>query len=97
MKSFPRKLIPRNRIHFAEYLQKRQLAILRDEVYEYMLSERTDGWDIPKDIDLKLIDKLREELEDLGWKTRVAFANSTLFIFQEGEEPKIPEGLKELF
>lgn len=104
MKTFPDKLRPENRSKFASYKFNRDLCKLRARVYEYVVSGDTKGFDLREDsenksmyssehIDDELVNTICEELEnDLGWKTKLAYGKTVLFIYdKEDELPSIPD------
>ncbi len=93
MKHFPTKLIPSNIDSFRDYNINRQTCYLRKEIYEWMVSP-TFFKDGERCFDLQLkgygeesINDVCLELNNLGWKTRLAFNNSSLYIYKEGEDP----------
>lgn len=100
MKNFPSKLTPNNLPLFKSYYHKRLLCYLRRKIYEWMISPDFHENDnrcfslqdfnstlpissYPKDT----IDTIIKELNALGWKTRLAYGNSALFIHKEDENP----------
>jgi len=93
MKKFPSKLSPSNIELFQDYYVYRQTCYLRKEIYEWMLSPSffKDG-ERCFDLQMKgygddIINVLCQELNDMGWKTRLAFNNSSLYVYREGEDP----------
>jgi hypothetical protein len=97
MKAFPDKLKPVNQSHFSSYKFSRELCKLRKRILEYMYSENKGGFDLKSNvddvgqytydhIDDKLIDRVRSELHILGWKTKVAYGNTTLFIYEKEDD-----------
>ena len=104
MKEFPKKLIPGNREKFTEYKFNRELCKLRQKVVEYLYSGDKGGLDLKSskdgnglydysNIDERLIATVRNELEKLGWKTNLAYGNTTLFIYEKDDE--IPHSLQQ--
>jgi len=93
MKHFPSKVGPSNIEHFKQYHFQRQLCYLRKEIYEWMISPAFFEHN-ERCFDLQLkgysndtIESVCKELEELGWYTRLAFNNSALYIYKEGENP----------
>ena len=97
MKQFPDKLKPQNKSHFAEYNFNRNLCKLRQRIVDYMYSEEKGGFDLKSStddngqytyahIDDKLIQAICDELHTLGWKTKLCYGNTTLFIYEKEEE-----------
>lgn len=103
MKSFPDKLRPENRKQFKEFEFNRELCKLRAKVYEYIISMDMKGFDLKESqtsnreysyssIDKSLVDGICAELEELGWKTKIAYGNTVLFIYnKESELPKMSD------
>ena len=112
MDRLPDKLIPKNQSQFSEYKLQRELRKLRQRVVEFMVNnERTqDGkrtvFDLKSvssndmysyaHIDDRLIESIRSELHTLGWKTKTAYCNTTLFIYDNEDEVPVIEGYEEL-
>jgi hypothetical protein len=96
MKTFPDKLRPCNKYKFVEYKFNRELCKLRQKIVDYMYSEDNGGFDLKSStenglfsynhIDEKLIETIRIELHDLGWKTKLAYGNTTLFIYSDEKD-----------
>lgn len=103
MKSFPDKLRPQNRSKFSEYLFNRELCKLRQKVVDFLYSQEKGGFDLKSTndsngqynyshIDDKLIEAIRNELHTLGWKTKLAYGDTVLFIYDnENELPAIAD------
>ena len=100
MKSFPEKLKPQNKIYFKEYKFNRELCKLRQKIVDYIYSEEKGGFDLKSNtdnnqysyshIDDKLIEAICNELNSLGWKTKLLYGDTTLFIYNdESELPKV--------
>lgn len=93
MKEFPKKIKASNLNCFKEYDTNRQKCYLRKEIYEWMISpsfyqdnERCFDLQLKGYVD-EVIQSICEELNELGWKTRLAFNNNSLYIYKEGEDP----------
>lgn len=97
MKTLPDKLIPENKQKFDEYRFNRELCKLRQKIVDYMYSGDTRGFDLKtlhendslytySHIDIKLVKQICKELNEKGWKTKIAFGNTTLFIYEREEE-----------
>ncbi len=100
MKNFPSRLTPNNIPSFESYYDKRLLCYLRRKIYEWMISpdfyENNNRCFSLQDLDSPIpissdskddIDVIIKELNSLGWKTRLAYGNSALFIYKEDENP----------
>lgn len=97
MKGLPSKMVPHNKSYFTEYKFNRELCKLRQRVVDYMYSEEKGGFDLKSTqdengqyvyghIDDKLINAVVVELHSLGWKTKLAYGNTTLFIYDKEED-----------
>ena len=96
MKSFPDKLRPQNRSLFNDYLFNRELCKLRQKVVDFLYSQEKGGFDLRSNssdgqynyshIDDKLISSIRNELHTLGWKTKLAYGDTVLFIYDNENE-----------
>ena len=96
MKKFPSKLLPENISLFNSYNTTRITRYLRRRIYEWMISDDF----VTRCFDLQLsqgqlqtfkypshvIDSISKELNLLGWKTKIAFAYSSLYIYKEDDE-----------
>lgn len=102
MKKFPKAFNPKQKNKFPILLQERRLIVLREKVMDYVLSGNKNGLDLccssngdnfdyqkPNQNDVK---KIISELEKIGWKTKLAYGDTTLFIYEnESELPKIQD------
>jgi len=96
MNAFPDKLRPENKNRFKDYQFNRKLCKLRQRIVDYMYSGDTKGFDLKQtqdngvynytSIDQSLVDAACKELESLGWNTKLAYGNTTLFIFSDKSE-----------
>lgn len=107
MKSFPAKLRPENREKFSEYKFNREICKLRQYIVDYMYSGDTNGLDLKSSTDSNgqyeystinknVIDYVCKELQDLGWKTQLAYGDSTLFIFKDKSELPFMSDMEEI-
>jgi hypothetical protein len=91
MKTFPSRLTPQNINDFSSFHNKRQTYYLKKMIYEWMISPSFES----RCFDLQMLPKYHQdildvickELNELGWKTKLAFANSALYIYKEDENP----------
>ena len=89
MKKFPSKLSPVNISLFNSYNTSRITRCLRRRIYEWMVSDdfKTRCFDLQTTLYPEhVIDNISKELNSLGWKTKIAFAYSCLYIYKEDDE-----------
>lgn len=90
MKEFPESLRPKYRHLFNELAFDQQLQDWRKKVYSYIINHETRGLTITDDnyakIDNRILNAIIDELTQLGWKTKLAFNGSVLFIYEQEEE-----------
>ena len=99
MLEFPKRLNINNKSEFKTYFYDRFLCYLRKDIYEHMLIEdensyfELDNWCrkyLKNDDEMmtKMVEKLRNELHQMGWKTAISFGNTALFIYSSEEPPR---------
>jgi len=89
MKKFPSKLLPENISLFDSYNTTRITRYLRRRIYEWMISDdfATRCFDLQmSQYPSHVIDNISKELNLLGWKTKIAFAYSSLYVYKEDDE-----------
>ena len=96
MKKFPSKLLPENISLFNSYNTTRITRYLRRRIYEWMISDdfATRCFDLQmsqgqlqmSQYPSHVIDNISKELNLLGWKTKIAFAYSSLYVYKEDDE-----------
>lgn len=95
MKTFPSKLIPSNKHLFPKYKFNREVCKLRQKVVDYLYSGEKGGLDLKvssdsnynfKNINKEVVNQVIKELEDLGWKTKLVYADTTLLIYEDEKE-----------
>lgn len=97
MKGFPSHLNPENKENFSRYNYERTKCYLRRDLYEHIISHDENDYfaltDFIKDrkIDMndiqKITNELIEELVKLGWKCKLSFGQTGLFIYSTTEPP----------
>jgi hypothetical protein len=102
MNKFPNEINVNNKNNFKEYNYNRIIKLLRNDIYEHLLSkkEETDFFDVEKfckknnyndeedsDSVIKMVKQIREELHKLGWKTELSYGDTGLFIYSTEEKP----------
>ena len=97
MKEFPECLNVKNKKAFENIRYSRIVCYLRKELYEHMIgNDENNYFDIDKfsstysvelDDKNKMINKIIEELSELGWKCRLSFGGTGLFIYSSENPP----------
>lgn len=88
MNNFPKQISEKNRKKFPELLEERILQKLREEILDVVLQDDCSNfYDISsfkyssyKNIK-DLIKQVMKELEELGWKTKLSYGDTALFIY----------------
>jgi hypothetical protein len=102
MKNFPEQLEPSRLSDFVPiFWNHRRLCYLRNEIYEYMIRDLPGelqsnplvlrGFDLTNSVYYHLdnVHQIQGELQKLGWKTKLAYGNTVLFIYDcEERGPK---------
>ena len=93
MKEFPKHLDVKYKEKFAEINYKRIKCYLRKSLYEHIINHEekdyfsldsfSSKFEISLDITQKLVDDMIQELEKLGWKCKLSFGNTGLFIYSD--------------
>ena len=101
MKKLPKILDVKNKDMFSEIYYNRVLCYLRKDLYEHIISnDENSFFDIEKFVRLyynnqkysiELTDKftinIKGELEKLGWKCKLSFGGTGLFIYSTDNPP----------
>lgn len=101
MKEFPSNLNVKNKDNFPVILYNRVSFYLRKEVYEHLIKikcpeNENSYFDIEKfnkkflndmDITQKIVSTITSELINLGWKCKLSFGGTALFIFSTEKPP----------
>jgi hypothetical protein len=99
MKEFPSILRVRNIEKFSDIYYSRVLCYLRKVIYEHVISHDENSYfDIQKfcceyykketsNITSRLAESIIPELELLGWKCKLSFGGTALFIFSTETSP----------
>ena len=93
MQTFPTTLTVDNRNNFTNMHNNRMLCILRKKIYHHIIKEDEntyfdlDTFDTryvkDKKINSEIIQVIISELHELGWKTKLSFGGTGLFIYSE--------------
>lgn len=91
MKNFSTKLHVDNRENFPKVNYKRVLSFLRKQLFEHIVShEEKEYFDlnefrvkkrIKQEEMEKMVETVRNELGELGWKTQTSYGGTGLFIY----------------
>ena len=99
MKSFPIEMRVENIHNFTKINYDRVTDIMRQEIYNTILNRKSENDYIDLDsfamkyldnkicIVLKIIDTISKELNTLGWKTKLSFGDTGLFIYSTENPP----------
>jgi hypothetical protein len=98
MREFPPTLNAKNKKQFNELYYNRVLCYLRKKLYEHIISHDENNYfelDIfqnnykisTEDLS-KMTNIVIEELENLGWKCKLSFGDSAIFIYSTDDPPK---------
>jgi hypothetical protein len=101
MKEFPNILNVKNKDIFPDIFYNRVLCYFRKDIYEHIISNGENSYfDLEKfgrayfkdqkdrvDLVKKLSDNIIKELVILGWKCKVSFGGTALFIYSTENQP----------
>jgi len=97
MKEFPEILDIKNKSNFTKILYDRTLCYLRRDIYEHIISHDENSYFDVKKFDQshhrsmettsRLISTIMEELTKLGWKCKLSFQGTGLFIYSTENPP----------
>lgn len=88
MNKFPEFISEKNRTQFAGILEEKILQKLREDIVDTVLHDDSSNF---YDISLfkyskhrniiKLVKQVMKELDELGWKTKLSYGDTALFIY----------------
>lgn len=97
MKEFPNCLNVKNKDTFPQLHYNRTLCYLRRDLYEHIIREDENSYfELEKfnrkyHIDSENLEKMTKtiisELQNLGWKCKLSFGNTALFIYSTEKPP----------
>ena len=101
MKKLPIIIDVKNKENFSDIYYRRVLCYLRKAVYEHIISKDENSFfdienfgrlyynDKKNRVDLmkNLITTIKSELENLGWKCKLSFGETALFIYSTDNVP----------
>ena len=97
MKEFPNNLNVKNRDNFTEIQKNRLKCYLRRDIYEHILSHTEEDYFFLDNFNKRinnmeqvkqLVREIIPELEELGWKCKLAYGETGLFIYSTEQPPK---------
>jgi hypothetical protein len=96
MRKFSDSLNVNNKNNFNLLWEKRVEEILRESIYDFIISRKSEDeyFDLDKysfygrNLVLNSVKKCMSELENLEWKVKLSFADTGLFIYSTEEVPK---------
>lgn len=98
MKNFPSILNAENMKNFPEINFNRLKCYLRRDLYEHIISHKEDDYFLIDEFNDKRVNNLMitkklvldiiPELEKLGWKCKISFGGTGLFIYSTEKPPK---------
>lgn len=101
MNSFPDSINVKNKNLFKDINDERIISLFRKEIYETLISRKDENNYIDLDIFSKkycnnkidsvkkFLDKIINELNNLGWKTKLSYGDTGLFIFSTEDPPSL--------
>lgn len=100
MKELPSILNVKNKNNFSKIYYTRVVSYLRKAIYEHIISKDENSYfDLEQfgrqyfnekdrvDLTKKLSVKIRSELEKLGWKCKLSFGQTALFVYSTDNPP----------
>ena len=96
MDKFPDYLNVSQKDNFKKIKYKRLEDIFREDIFIHLINRKDENEYIDldkyypnygKDIVNSNIEKIIKELNDLGWKTKLSFGNTGLFIYSTDDPP----------
>ena len=98
MKNFPSSLNVNNKENFDKLRYNRFLSYLRRDVYEHIINnEEHDYFDLEKfdknhyknmEKSIQIVEIIVKELSELGWKCKLSYGQTALFIYSTENPPK---------
>ena len=97
MKEFPEILNVNNKNKFEDIYSNRMISYLRQKIYEHIIKEDENNYfDLDNfrhtyAINIEYIEKMTpiiiHELNSLGWKCKISFGGTALFIYSSDNPP----------
>jgi hypothetical protein len=98
MLNFPKEISTSNKKNFRDLNKNRLLSLLRNEIYNLILNRNDENEYYALDIFEitynckyfmhEIISNVISELNEIGWKTKLSFGDTGLFIYSTSEPPR---------
>jgi hypothetical protein len=93
MNKFPSCFKP-SKLNIQKRVNERIKSKLRVKIYDYLIFNSKGGINI-ENIDGKCVEQVIDELENLGWKTRIFYRGTILFVYNPNDIPKEVKDLEQ--
>jgi hypothetical protein len=94
MNSFPKEINKDNKENFNELFKNMVLCLIREDIYNLIISRKDENEYVDLDKyyskygkNTKIIDDIILELNQLGWKTKLSFGDTGLFVYSTENPP----------
>lgn len=94
MNSFPSEINKDNKENFNNLFNNMVLCMIREDIYRLLISRKDENEYIDLDKyyskygkNINIIDTIITELNQLGWKTKLSFGDTGLFVYSTENPP----------
>ena len=94
MNSFPSEINKDNKENFNNLFNNMVLCMIREDIYRLLISRKDENEYVDLDKyyskygkNINIIDTIITELNQLGWKTKLSFGDTGLFVFSTENPP----------
>ena len=94
MNSFPSEINKDNKENFNNLFNNMVLCMIREDIYRLLISRKDENEYVDLDKyyskygkNTNIIDNIITELNQLGWKTKLSFGDTGLFVFSTENPP----------
>ena len=94
MNSFPSEINKDNKENFNNLYNNMVLSVIREDIYKLLISRKDENEYVDLDKyyskygkNTNIIDNIIVELNQLGWKTKLSFGDTGLFIYSTENPP----------
>ena len=94
MNSFPSEINKDNKENFNNLFNNMVLCIIREDIYRLLISRKDENEYVDLDKyyskygkNINIIDDIILELNQLGWKTKLSFGDTGLFVYSTENPP----------
>lgn len=94
MNSFPSEINKDNKQNFNNLFNNMIMSVIREDIYNLLISRKDENEYVDLDKyyskygkNSTNINKIIDELSELGWKTKLSFGDTGLFIFSTENPP----------